>query len=316
MPSISETTGLQGQLDAALRAGIDSLSRQQTVVFTQYTKSVIPTDGFVFWVATGTTLTAKGSLHYGTDRVQEEDQTIAINHIIFTSETEISEFNAIAPDMMWVGDWTIDTFALKVAFSRIGPYYQQADVWHYVGDAVNAPFLSQLVATAADLPAGPLVSNSLPIWLGQNSFAPVYPSFLVPDNVRPPYIAAHIEPIETLAVQSFPIYQWPGVDEGNGFHLLPSQQLARDRVRLTLYGLSNQAAIQYLSSLIDYSQNTDAFGFMNSPAIRDEKRTQVEIATIAQKKTIEIIASYYQSTADAVARRLILSASVTTTLAA
>ena len=40
-----------------------------------------------------------------------------------------------------------------------------------------------------------------------------------------------------------------------------------------------------------------------------------EIAAIAQKKTIEILASYYQSTADAIARRLILSAAVTTTAA-
>ncbi len=40
----------------------------------------------------------------------------------------------------------------------------------------------------------------------------------------------------------------------------------RDKVRLTLYGLNNQQAIQFFQSLIDYSLNTDAFGFMNSPA--------------------------------------------------
>jgi hypothetical protein len=71
-------------------------------------------------------------------------------------------------------------------------------------------------------------------------------------------------------------------------------------------------AIQYLAMLIDYSVNTDNFGFGNSPAIRDDKRPQVEIAALAMKKTINIIAWYYQSTADAVARRLILGAGFST----
>ena len=46
------------------------------------------------------------------------------------------------------------------------------------------------------------------------------------------------------------------------------------------------------------------------PAIRDEKRVQVELAALAQKKTIHVSANYYQSTADAIARRLILDAEV------
>jgi hypothetical protein len=174
------------------------------------------------------------------------------------------------------------------------------------------------VQSYADLPVGPIVSNSLPIWLGQNSFAPVYPSFLVPDNAVSPYVVAHVEPSQTDVLQNFPHYVWPGVTvPGSGaspLHDLPSYQLARDRVRLTLYGFTNQTAIQYLAALIDYSLNTDAFGFGNSPAIRDDKRTQVEISAIAQKKTIELVANYYQGTADAIARRLILSAAVDTVL--
>lgn len=85
-----------------------------------------------------------------------------------------------------------------------------------------------------------------------------------------------------------------------------------DEVTLTLYGLNSQQATQYLVNLIEYSRDTDAFGFRNSPAIQDAKRVQSEIAAVAMKKTIDISASYYLSTADALARRYILSAGITT----
>ncbi|HQT68625.1 MAG TPA: hypothetical protein PLC74_13590, partial [Acetobacteraceae bacterium] len=127
-----------------------------------------------------------------------------------------------------------------------------------------------------------------------------------------------IEPEGTEAIQAFPTFTWPGVTEPDSgaapLHELPSDQLMRDRVKLTLYGFTNQQAIQYYVSLIQYSLDTDAFGFMNNPAIRDEKKPQVEISALAMKKTIDIMASYYQSTADAIARRLLLAATVTTTV--
>jgi hypothetical protein len=85
-------------------------------------------------------------------------------------------------------------------------------------------------------------------------------------------------------------------------------------VRFTLYGLTNQQAIQWLYALEKYSEYTDTFGFMNSPMIQDEKRTQPEIAAIAMKKTILLEASYYQSAADVVARQLITSASCSFTV--
>lgn len=324
MPTTAEVFGQQSQLESALRAGLDSVSRNQVVTFTEYTKSTIPTDGYVFWVSTGSTLKVRGSLHYATQREQDEDQTIGVNHIIFTAEQEVTLFNDIGPSTMWVGSVTVgigtqDSVNLQFAFSSRSSLYFQADLWHYLGDALYAPMASQLIASSSDLPAGPIVSNSLPIWLSQNSYAPVYPSFLVPDNVKPPYVVAHVDPVMTTAIQAFPSYTWPGVTESNSglspLHDLPSQQLMRDMVRLTLYGFTNQTAIQFYAALIDYSLNTDAFGFMNSPSIQDDKRVQVELAVLAMKKTITIDASYYQSTADAIARRLILSAAVTTTIA-
>ncbi|WP_186112070.1 hypothetical protein [Burkholderia gladioli] len=317
MGLIDEAAAAPGDLAAALQTGLEQISRQQSVTFQQYTKSTLPTDGYVFWVATGTAQQFKGSLHILTDRRQDEDQTIAANKMIFTAEEEISQLNAISPGSMWVGTWQTDDATLQVAFAETGSNYQQAGLWHYRGFAVYPALASQLVASAADLPVEPIVSNSLPIWLSVADLAgaPIYPSFLVPDNVQPPYVTAHIEPVETVALQSFPIYQWPGTPAPpTAFQPMASTQLMRDSVRLTLYGFTNQKAIQFYSALIDYSMNTDNFGFCNSPAIRDEKRTQVEIAAIAMKKTLTILASYYQGTADAIARRLILSASITTTI--
>ena len=317
MALIGEAAVAPGPLQTALDAGVESLSRNQSISFKQYTKHVLSEDGYVFWVANGLTADFKGSLHYLTDRQQNEDETLGMNKFIFTAEEEVSELNAVNPLTMWIGTWQVDSTTIQIAFSDRGSFYQQANLWHYSGYAVYPALASQLVNSAADLPVEPIVSNSLPIWLLQTSVAPVYPSFLVPDNVTPPYITAHIEPNKTEALGSFPIAGWPGTTIPNSgaspLHNISSSQLMRDEVRLTLYGLTNQQVIQFYNTLMEYSLDTDAFGFCNSPAIRDEKRTQVEIASIAMKKSITILASYYQSTADALARRLILSASVTTT---
>lgn len=306
-------------LQASLAAGITSISANQSVTFTQYTKQVLSQDGFVFWVKSATSQAYSGSLHFASETHQDEDQTISINDVIFTSKEEITEFNAINPQTLWIGSFTVPSGnTILISFNQRGRFYEQAGVWHYSGDAVYPALQAQLVNSAADLPVEPIVSNSLPIWLSQNSFAPVYPSFLVPDNVVPPYIVAHIEPSETIAIGPFPKYLWPGNPSPlTALQQMASSQLMQDNVTLTLYGFTNQQAIQYYVNLIQYSISDDpnggTFGFCNSPSIRDEKRTQSEITAIAMKKTLNILASYYIGTADAIARRLILSASVTTT---
>ena len=96
------------------------------------------------------------------------------------------------------------------------------------------------------------------------------------------------------------------------FYSVAASMLCRDEVDLTLYGFTNTMAFQFLSNLISYSMvgpgETPTFGFANSPAIQDEKRVQVEIAALAQKKMIHISANYYQGSAQAAAYRLILKA--------
>lgn len=325
--SAAEARGKQGQLEATADAGLEALSREQEITFTLYEKFVFAQDGFVFWVATPQTMRVKGSFHYATDRAQDEDQTIGANQVIFTAEEEVAAFNSLAPTSMWIGAWRGEDGQppLQVVFGQRGAYYRESDVWHYSGFAVFPALSAQIVASEDDLPSGPIVSNSLPIWLAQTSYngntVQVYPSFLVPDNITPPYVVAHVEPSRTEALGAFPIIgPWPGTTIPNSgaspLSYVGSSQLMRDEVSLTLYGFTNELATQYLVALIEYSYGTDAFGFSNSPAIVDEKRPQVEIAAIAMKKTITISATYYTSTADAIARRLILSAAVTTATAA
>jgi hypothetical protein len=226
---------------------------------------------------------------------------------------------------MWVGAWPISSQQnLQIAFAHRANYYKQADLWHYFGLAVLPAMSAQLVQSQADLPTGPIASNSLPIWISQNTWqngtalltVPVYPSYAVPDNVVPPYIVAHIEPSSTASFGNMPALQYPGTripDTGlSPLYEVADSQLCRDDVRLILYGFTNQMARAYLNSLIAYSivgyGEQPTFGFANAPVPQDAKRTQVEIAALAMKKELFIQANYYQGTADAIAYRLILEA--------
>ena len=312
-----------GQLAALLSSGLNSLSRNQTLTFNAYQKVVLPLDGFVFWVKTGSTVSVEGSLHFGTDRVQDEDQTIGVNMILFTSESEITQFNALSPTTMLVADWTVpgQETTVQIAFSRRGSFYRESQLWHYSGIAVYPALSSQLVDSYSAIPTDPVVSNSLPVWLSLSNVSgttiPVYASFLIPDNAVPPYISAHVVPEKTSAIQPFPLFQWPGTPSPpEAMQEMTAQQLAHDLVRLTFYGMNNQQIIAWIAALMDYSLNTDAFGFMSNPIPQDDKRAQVEIAVIAMKKTVELDISYYQSAADAIARNLISQVLATYTLSA
>jgi hypothetical protein len=315
MPTVTEALGEQSAIQAALDAGLDQLSVRQDVEFRLYTKFVFSADGSVFWVASPETMNVNGALHYATDRMQNEDETVAQNTVLLSSVNEVTQFNSVAPNSMWVGSWPVqDGLEIQVVFGQRGGFFDQASIWHYSGIAVLPAMSSQLVQDAADLPEGPIVSNSLPIWLSMNTMAPVYPSFLVPDNIVPPYIVAHVDPAGTQALQAFPLLEWPGIVVPNSgaspMHSLPSSQLMRDEVDLILYGFNNQMAIRYFALLVESSLAPGDFGFANSPAIQDAKRVQVEIAALAQKKTIHVSANYDQYAADAIARRLILEALV------
>jgi hypothetical protein len=320
MPSGTEAGGQQSQIQSTLNAGAEQISDVQEVEFEKYQKYVLTEDGSVFWSATGEVTNVKGSLHYATDRVQQEDQTIGTNSVILTSERLISEFNVIDPQFMWIGRWPTSEASppLQVVFGQRGGLYEEANIWHYSGFAVYPAMSSQIIRNPNDLPAGPIVSNSLPIWLA-NPFTtvdgvtvPVYPSFLIPDNAVPPYVSAHIDPEKTITLQAAPRVSKPVQVPNSGaspFYRFSVSALCRDEVKLILYGFTNEMAWGYVA-FIEETSLGGSFGLANSPFPTDMKRPQVEITTLAQKKEIIVEANYNQGAADAIARRYILSASV------
>jgi hypothetical protein len=322
-------------MHAALVAGDNQLSLDQTITFTLYNKVILPIDGYVFWVRAdllsasavygsptfdtvtyrqgatvtpATTLTVEGSFHIIIDKRSNEDETIAVNRVIFTAHTEVQEFNLVGPDTMWIGDFPTAGGTEQFAFRQRESFYEASTIYHYVGEAIYPALASQIInGTSLDI-NNQIVSDSLPIWLSIPRFTaawwnpqwsfPLYPSYVVPDNVTPPYGVIHIMPEQTQALQAVPF-----VDQ-----LTSDYQLARDLVRITIYGSRNTDARSFLLSVLQYIRNVDTMGLMNMPIIRDEKRTQAELSMIAMKKTIDFEVSYIQGAARNIARLLILEA--------
>lgn len=247
---------------------------------------------------------AKGSLHYATDTRQEEASTYAQNRVVFTSLDEVQDLNEIGPNVLFIG--TID--GVRFAFSTRGSFYRQAKLYHYVGNAVYSELDTQLVDKLDGFNSRDVVvSNSLPLWLALNGYVPfygfacpitLYPSFLVPNNLAPPYGSVHIAPESTRSLAGAPFLT------SSSTH----SQLCAETVKVTMFGARNFTALDFLDCVMQRSRDYEDFGIMNMPAVRDEKRTQAELNAIAQKKSVVFEISYYQQRVNDVARQMILSA--------
>lgn len=321
--SVGESLQHQSQLASALKAGLSVISQDAIIVFRKYLKVILPLDGFVFWVRAdllsdsalanvatfngfafnqpttvveaAQTLAAAGSLHVTTTNRQDSTEGFSVNRMVFTSKVEVNDLNGVNPSMMYIAE----VGGLRFAFSERGSFYRQADLYHYVGDAVYPVMATQVIDDPAVLNTRSLViSNSLPVWLRLNRFMPMYPSFLVRDNVTPPYGAVDIPPESTQAIQAVPVIT------RDGSHW----QLVKERVTITLFGLRNFNALDFQDYLLSYMADSDVVGLMNMPVIRDEKRTQTELGVIAMKKTIDLEVSYNQARIQSLARQLILEA--------
>lgn len=322
MASIEETVGSKTELGAGLATGVNTLSLNQTVTFTLYVKMVLPIDGYVFWVNANLltdsalfdaaqynrleydrfntplparVIEAQGSLHQSIETQMLEDRNVSVNRMTFTALHSVDDLNTVNPQMMYVAE----EFGQKFAFTNRNDFYRQSDLYHYVGHAIYAVMTPQLIDTMTGFDTeSVIVSNSLPIWLTLTRYFPMYPSYLVPNNLKPPYAAVHIEPSRTEAIQVAP-------------RIFPDSshyQLAKDFVKITIYGERNSTALEFQDYILDYSLNYDKIGIMNMPVIRDEKMTQTEFGIIAMKKTIEFEVSYYQQNIRDVAIQYIRSA--------
>ena len=332
MPTLDEVLGSRTSAGANAATGVQVLSDMGTITFNKYIRLVLPADGFVFWVRasllsksallgamllnsvplnqagqftnTGSMeFTVQGSFHWDTTKRQEEGQNYAASTAVFTALEEVNDLKAVAPGVAWIATKDEMTFA----FSSQGFFYRTMDLFHYRGMAVFSDLLTQVVdnAGSAELQR-PVVSNSLPIWLSFNTYStfygiqragiPLYPSFLVPDNMAPPYGAVHVVPESTQALAAAPRLS----------RKLSHDQLVMETVRVTLSGTRNDTGLDFMDFVNQYTLDTGNMGLMNIPTLRDEKRAQPELGIIAQRKSAEFQISYHQHRARDIARQLIL----------
>jgi len=327
MASIEETIGAKPQLASGLAQGVETISNYEEITFTLYVKLVLPLDGYVFWVnaslltdsalynasqynkllynnypegVPARQVTVKGSFHHNSNVQMLEDRQTVFNHTIFTALEEIADFNLINPQFTYIANYQ----GMRFAFNSRDNFYKQADLYHYRGDALYSVMTTQVIDTMTGFDTNSvIVSNSLPIWLALNQFFPMYPSYLVDQNIVPPYAAVDINPSLTTALQDFPLLD----PDSNPF------QLVKDTVKITMYGIRNHEALNFVQYILDYSRNTDNIGLMNMPVLQDEKMTQSELGIMAQKKVITFEVSYYQTTVNNVARELIEHAFISLT---
>ncbi|WP_337049959.1 hypothetical protein [Serratia fonticola] len=320
MAKVSSTSKNQkGELAASLEEATTSISSDQTVTFTLYVRLILPLDGFVFWVnanllqdkAISTSLglgtfaypdnkksvTVKGSFHHQAETRQEDISTRTHNHLIFTALSKVDVFNQVSPGAIWVGD--ID--GVPYTFSSMANRYKQAGLYHYRGDSIQPVMRSQMITSLDDFdPQKLVVSNSIPIFMALNQYVAAYPAQLVEPNLTGPY--AVIDVRETRPLQMAPhVVQLP---DGTVLRY----QHVQDSVRITLLGLNNDKALNYLDHIITTAVMDEEFGITNCPVVIDDKLPQREIGALAMKKHIDFDINYYQQTARSIAMKLITSA--------
>lgn len=311
----------QTQMRGALEQGLDYLDQDSEYSLQAYIQVVLPLDGFVFWQPVSIKTKVGGSLHYGLETIQEADELAGDGPVIFTAKKQVMTFGQTKAPMLYVitiGENDANNpleNPVRFAFSQQGNFYAQADLWHYTGRRVMPAMATQLLDLGVVIdPDRAVVSNSLPLWLAMNSYEQsypgqpmgpgivLYPSYMVPENIAPPYAVVDIREDATTAIGSAPLL---------GGQFGAHTQLVKDVVDITFYGLQNNEALSFQDFVNQYSLDTDRFGIMNMPVVRDAKRTQTELKTIAMKKTMRYEVSYYQSISTTVARQLITAASAT-----
>lgn len=305
MPSLDELAAQTGnQLSGVLQAAVETISSGQEIVFKLYVKQVLPLDGFVYWVNASIvtpeelerlglkdspmTRTIKGSLHRQVVTEQNDTTSRDVNSIIFTPIEKIDDFNLQDPNSVYLGEYERTQFA----FSRMDSRYTQSGIFHYRGMAILPTMRSQIIDSADEINTDLVLSNSMPIWLSIREFSTVYPSFLVPSNLRPPYIAVDVSRTSALQVAQ-------KTADGRRW------QFSEDQVRVTLYGFNNEQALNFLDFVVEKALWDEQFGITNIPIVQDAKSNQVEINALAKKKTIDFEVNYYQGTTRDISQQLI-----------
>jgi len=317
-------------LSDVLGAGVDSIRYQQEITFTPYVRLVLPLDGFVFWVRydqVGTLIlrgvdltpgeeasfTVPCSLHMATDTEQSEDENLDVSNVVVTVKQEVRPFHDTLVTVMWLAEFQGVRFAINSRKS----FYRQSNVYHYIGKTIYPAMLTQIIDDASLFDATALIlSNSTPLWLALASIVPdavwlpgytipLFPKFLLPDNLEPAY--GVILPVEgsQRAVNLAPTYQ-PNFSR---------DQYVTEDVDIILYGCNNKVASDFLDTVLGLCVGeVSGFGINNSPVLQDESRQQSELSVLAQKKRIRFRINYHQTQLRALAIRYILKCVPTITV--
>ena len=268
MPSLDELAEATGsQLSGVLQSAVETISSGQEISFRLYVRQVLPIDGFVYWV----------------------------NAEIIAPQ-ELARMNITAPL----------TATIKGSLHRQVVTEQSESLSRDVNNIIFTPIEKaddfnvedpNAIYLGDDISDEQIISNSTPIWLALKPFATVYPSFLVPSNLRPPYIVADVRNTMPLAMAS-------RYDAGRK----QRYQFAQDSVRITLYGFSNQMALDYVDFVVNKALEDEEFGITNMPIPVDVKSNQVEINALAKKKIVDFEVNYYQQTTREISQKLIKEA--------
>lgn len=328
MATISEG-GTPTQQKGLLYDGQVALGYLQHVTFKRYRQTVLPLDGFIFWLP-ASTFEVEGAIHYDQTIVQNDEEVFGQSSVYFASQEPVTQFsldpNKADPTptlyVATIEDPTGGQF--RYAFSSQRKFFSPAGLHHYVGKSIAPAMQTQLIDDPKFLdPTRAVLSNSLPAWLGLNNYvtpfldwyenqgvafqkAPpvLYPSKMSPMNLVAPYGTIRIRADDTESWQSAAY-----IDANRS-----SWQLCRDRVLVTLFGLQSDEAEDFLQTVLQYSRNgiyipdvgaVDTFGICNSPCVRDGDRSQEELQTRGMVKSIYFEVSYNQSRVNQISRSII-----------
>ena len=336
MSSINEAASQQqNSLESILKQGLQVIAQDQVITFVRYVKLVLPLDGYIFWVkgdlvspsatfnkmgfnqsgfnqgigidTPAQTINVKGSLHRVLEKIQDETKSFGLTKVIFTSEEPVhADFKRINPHCIYIAEFD----KIKFTFSNTKHLYQQAGIWHYYGEAIYPYMESQIIDKLSGFNSKQLVvSNSLPAWLNLNNYTPIYttnfsntiplyPSRLVEPNIVPPFGVVHIIPGSSEGLQSTPFLTK---------HLSHFQQ-TKEKVEVTLFGLNNDAVMNFIDCVNQYSNDYNLIGMLNVPIVQDNKMIQNELFTLAMSKTITYEVSYTQHSMRNLARQIICRA--------
>jgi hypothetical protein len=320
MTFLSESQTKQTALAGALSAGLDNIRYGQEIAFTPYIRLVLPIDGFVFWVRYDQVgaetlkdaglldegaqpITVDCDIHMATSTDQSEDENIDVSNVVVTTKQEVRPFHDAIVTVMWLAE----SEGVRFAINSRKSFSQQANVFHYVGKTIYPAMMTQIIDDASQFNLRELVlSNSTALWLFIASDIhravwlpgftfPLFPKYLIPDNLDPPY--GVVSPLEGTI---------------RGINLAPTYSLTFSRdhfveeeVDIILYGCPHRIAADFVDSVLGYTLAETTFGIQNTPTIKDEPRQQTELSVLAQKKRINFKINFHQRVLRDMAIRLI-----------